>query len=490
MKKNGIKGIHLLLLAIVLTLISFFYSVTRGREYLYKFRMSRGFTLEQCQLTTGENETVIKIADKWMEGTNLCLRVEGVAPGVEFVEVEAGEEHHTERFIVDRLGIVTVNTFLGRYRGCEVVAVSVVIFLIALICYVVQQYRRSLGVSLYRYHNILLLGLLIFLSFFLLIAVTGIPGYGGISQTVGALLNASSTLSIVILPVAFITSILVTLSNIQLMIREGRKLTNMLGCFLGVFLCVMTLLPDRIDLMLISAQFIEFHNSGSWLAYLLIGAESIVYTGLAYLECLLIATIILAVRAARSVPSFDRDFILVLGCQINNDGTLTRLLQGRADRALEFAAMQKEHGKDITFVGSGGQGPNEVISEGEAIGNYLVSTGVAPERVLVENTSTDTVENFRNSVAVIRESGFEGEPKIAFSTTNYHVFRAGILARRQGLEAQGIGSSTKSYFWINAFIREFIATLYYERKIHFVILAVLVVMIAILTLLMRVHMAY
>ena len=46
------------------------------------------------------------------------------------------------------------------------------------------------------------------------------------------------------------------------------------------------------------------------------------------------------------------------------------------------------------------------------------------------------------------------------------MFRAGSIASKQCLNMEGIGAKTKSYFWINAFIREFIATLYNERKKH------------------------
>ena len=74
---------------------------------------------------------------------------------------------------------------------------------------------------------------------------------------------------------------------------------------------------------------------------------------MAYLECILLATVILAVKAARHVPPFDREYVLILGSQINRDGTLTKLLQGRADRALEFAEMQRQAGgPDPVFVPS------------------------------------------------------------------------------------------------------------------------------------------
>ncbi len=42
--------------------------------------------------------------------------------------------------------------------------------------------------------------------------------------------------------------------------------------------------------------------------------------------------------------------------------------------------------------------------------------------------------------------------------------------------AQGTGSRTKAYFWINAFIREFIATLYAQRKKHIKVIALIFIL--------------
>lgn len=60
--------------------------------------------------------------------------------------------------------------------------------------------------------------------------------------------------------------------------------------------------------------------------------------------------------------------------------------------------------------------------------------------------------------------------KIIFSTTNYHVFRSGVIASNEGIDCEGIGSKTKWYFYTNALIREFIANLVEERRNHLVLL--------------------
>ena len=66
----------------------------------------------------------------------------------------------------------------------------------------------------------------------------------------------------------------------------------------------------------------------------------------------------------------------------------------------------------------------------------------------------------------MEEHSGSAEYKAAFATTNYHVFRTGMLAEQNGLKAEGIGSKTKVYFWVNAFVREFIGLLFEERWRH------------------------
>ena len=54
----------------------------------------------------------------------------------------------------------------------------------------------------------------------------------------------------------------------------------------------------------------------------------------------------------------------------------------------------------------------------------------------------------------------------SFSTADYHVFRSGVIANECGIDCEGMGSKTKWYFYTNALIREFIASLVQERKKH------------------------
>ncbi len=71
-------------------------------------------------------------------------------------------------------------------------------------------------------------------------------------------------------------------------------------------------------------------------------------------------------------------------------------------------------------------------------------------------------------------------PKITLVTTSYHVFRALILARKQGIKCVGFGSKTKWYFTLNALIREFIGYLSLNWKKHVSRIAIVTVFLAIL----------
>ena len=113
--------------------------------------------------------------------------------------------------------------------------------------------------------------------------------------------------------------------------------------------------------------------------------------------------------------------------------------------------------------------------------DYLIECGVEPGRIITEDRSGDTLENMRFSASLIRER--DEDPRAAFFTTNYHVFRAGIKAREANLPAEGMGAATKWYFWPNAAVREFIGLLTEHRTRQILILLLMIAAYTALTLL-------
>lgn len=328
-------------------------------------------------------------------------------------------------------------------------------------CFVKNLYSYSMitygGIALY------LFGLLVLIGYKLLNnAVTSLSMLFVLVSDVG------SYFLIMMLPVMLIMAISVSISNLWLMRHEGYRPVNALGIAISVvwLFGIFSVLGIGTSL---------FYSSPA-----LRQVRGIVIYIICYFVCMLTSTIVCAYMASRHKPPLDRDYIIILGCAIRSDGSLTPLLKGRVDSALQFEKRQyDEKGKHACFVPSGGQGSDEIISEGEAMERYLLEQGVPAERILREDKSVNTMQNLQFSRQVIENADASfPERKIAFATTNYHIFRGYILSKKNGFEAQGISAKTKWYFFPNAFLREFIGLLY-DRRFHHIIFLLLVALFAV-----------
>lgn len=465
---------------VLLALLCFGVIVWKGSTYTFRRPLPLDSPVAETYDVEFDPEGIASVTDLHVEDRTVVITVRAEAKGKTFLYVAdpnggvAGFSY-LEAIYVHPLGVMTVDNYFGRSTGGAILSWAAALYLALLLASVIRQYRRDLRRSLYRYKNVRNLGWIIFLAGMLLGQLPRLLSGSSLLETVQDVMSNASTFAYFAFPVAFVVSVLVTISNVKLVRREGRSWRNLLGVILGVAVLLGTVFPHALSEYLQRSTVIDVHNQAGVAMHVEMLVTNTILVIVSYLECVLAATIVLSLKAARAVPDFDRDCILILGCQIRKDGSLTPLLQGRADRALEFARLQREAtGKALLFVPSGGQGADEVLPEGEAIRSYLLGSGVPDGQILAETRSKNTDENFRCSMELLRKRFGDAPLKIAFATTNYHVFRSGILAAQQGVDAQGIGGKTHSYFWINAFIREFIATMVSERKKHLRVIAALV----------------
>lgn len=106
------------------------------------------------------------------------------------------------------------------------------------------------------------------------------------------------------------------------------------------------------------------------------------------------------------------------------------------------------------MVVSGGQGPQESITEALAMERYLVEAGIEKERILREEDSASTRENMVNSKRILDEY-FGGEAyDTVIITSGYHVYRAQRQAERAGLECRHIHAGLAWYEAPVRYIRE------------------------------------
>ena len=349
----------------------------------------------------------------------------------------------------------------------KILQTFIIVFLSFMSFLIIKNIRKKFIKNKYSYSIVTLLGLLIFFiinifrHIFLLIYNWDIYGKYEIYENT---LKSFSGYIIITLPCIVILSIYGVVSNLVLIKKEGRKFKNLLGILIGILVIFGLLTCQLIHLSLSGVE-------GKTIYTIKLMMEIFLNATLVYFYSILLATLYCNIKASKHIPRFDKDYIIILGCMVGKDGSLTPLLQSRVDRAIEFSMMQKEiTGKNIIFIPSGGQGSDEVISEAEAIQRYLLSRGIKKEKILIENKSKNTYENMKNSYRIIKERKYGN---VCFSTSNYHVFRSGIIANECGLDCEGIGSKTKWYFHTNALIREFIADIVKDCKKHILMLVLI-----------------
>ena len=464
---------YILFVGFILFIVTSLVIITNGRYITVKYDVSNiSSNINDYKVSIEQDKDIISIVDKKINGNYLEIKYKSKSRGKAFISINTNNGYnYLTSLYVHSFGIITKNSYFGYSTGSIVIPICVSLFIAFIIFLIIKKYIRSTRDNMYQYRNIQYLGLIIFLVFAFIVQLLSLRNYTGLDETIGFISYASRTFDIYMLPLGIFMAIFVSISNIILMQKEGFNIKNALGIILGIFILLGTLLPLYINDILQSATFIDVHNEQGFWCYFETFFETTVYGVITYLECTLIGTIICSIKAANHIPKYDKDYIIILGCGIKKDGTLTNLLKSRVDRAVKYSKMQESKtGKRVKFIPSGGQGSDEVISEAKAISNYLVSIGINSKDIIIEDKSKNTKENIINSMKLIK-----GNKSVIYSTTNYHVFRAGNIAYKLGYSIEGVGSNTKQYFWINAFIREFIATLNNERKKHILFILILTI---------------
>lgn len=146
---------------------------------------------------------------------------------------------------------------------------------------------------------------------------------------------------------------------------------------------------------------------------------------------------------------------VVLGAQVKSYGPSV-MLQGRIDAGEEYLNSMP----DADAVLSGGQGSDEPMSEAEAIYIVLEDAGIDSRRLYKEDKSTNTTENLKYSMEVIKENNLNSD--IAVVTDGFHQLRVRIIAHQLGIkESVGAVNSDTSLKYLPTFtVREWFALPY------------------------------
>lgn len=128
------------------------------------------------------------------------------------------------------------------------------------------------------------------------------------------------------------------------------------------------------------------------------------------------------------------DCVIVLGCQVRSDGTLSHMLQDRVEESIALYQI----GAAPKLLMSGDHG-REAYDEVNAMKGYAVDSGVPSEDVFMDHAGFSTYET------VYRAKEIFGAKKVIIVTQRYHLYRALYIAQSLGLDAVGVASDPRTY---------------------------------------------
>lgn len=145
-------------------------------------------------------------------------------------------------------------------------------------------------------------------------------------------------------------------------------------------------------------------------------------------------------------------YVVILGAGLKGNMPT----QSLARRLITGVRYLKGH-PEVMVVVSGGQGAGENTTEAQVMDRYLIEHGIARERIIEETESSNTFENLANTKEILDRREGSGPHKIMIITSDYHLFRAKMLASRVGLIPNGIPARMPFLVRINYAVREYFA---------------------------------
>ncbi len=200
------------------------------------------------------------------------------------------------------------------------------------------------------------------------------------------------------------------------------NLGNIFGISVSVLLIAITFFHKKLKHLLSS---LWEHTPGK---VLIIAAAAAVISGIAFVS----VVTGLMIKAQCNTPD-EPETLIVLGCKVRGDRP-SRMLKARLDAAYDYL----EENSGVLCIVSGGKGSDELISEAQAMKAYLTEKGIEPDRIIMEDKSTNTYENLSNSMKLMDELGLEH--KAAIATDGFHQYRAGLIAERIGIETDAVNA--------------------------------------------------
>lgn len=160
------------------------------------------------------------------------------------------------------------------------------------------------------------------------------------------------------------------------------------------------------------------------------------------------------IKDAKTVYNDDCDYLMILGNQVVGEDTPSPLMLDRVARAVEYA---KENEDCLLVVCGGITTDEQIISEAALMAKLLEDYGINPDRIILEDKSTTTFENFEFTKKVIEEHTGKNikDVNVAFLSSDYHIHRASLIAEHYGFNDIGKVSAVSKDGLLKSLVREY-----------------------------------
>ena len=131
----------------------------------------------------------------------------------------------------------------------------------------------------------------------------------------------------------------------------------------------------------------------------------------------------------------ESDAILVLGCQVMEDGSLSLMLKDRLDKAIELY----KQGISEKIIVSGDHGREE-YDEVNAMKKYLIENEIPSESIFMDHAGFSTYESLYRAGYIFKVE------KLIVVTQEYHLYRAVYIGNKLGIETYGVPAEKTLYY--------------------------------------------
>lgn len=158
-------------------------------------------------------------------------------------------------------------------------------------------------------------------------------------------------------------------------------------------------------------------------------------------------------KASKGTLKAEAEVLLVLGCRVRGESA-EPTLQMRIDKAAEYLSENK----NTTAILCGGiVHKDQFKSEAQVMADCLCSMGIEKERLLLEDKSLTTVQNFINAKKIMADTGVSETATVGVLSSEFHLMRVKMIADKCEFPCETLAAPSPKKERAKNYIREFFA---------------------------------